>query len=112
MPLVTATAPVAATILVSPWVTFEQHARSFETNQYCDLLSAGGLADWSTSYLGGAERDPYNTPLSAPTGWWKDAPMGHVVVIAGQDEIFVDDDESFAKNLKVDFNFYHSMGLY
>ncbi len=44
--------------------------------------------------------DPYNQPIMAGPEWWKGLPVRDVLVVAGSDEILVDDIVEFAAVLE------------
>lgn len=88
-------------LLLSPWVTFAQEAPAMIKNEGKDVLEKLVLQRWSTSFLGKAEVDNYNTPLNAKPDWWQQMPVREICVLAGKDEIFRDDIELFVENLKV-----------
>lgn len=88
-------------ILLSPWVTFDQSAESFRRNKQKDCLSVPGLKECSDAFMGDAPNDNYNTPLGAPSDWWQNTPADRFIVLAGKDEVFIDDIERFVEKLKV-----------
>ncbi|KAI1413040.1 Alpha/Beta hydrolase protein [Hypoxylon sp. FL1857] len=87
-------------LLLSPWVTFDQSAEAFDRNKMKDCLSLQGLKSWSRALMGSAPDDNYNTPLDAPSDWWQDIKAGKVLILAGEDELLVDDIMLFAEKLK------------
>ncbi|KAE8331415.1 alpha/beta-hydrolase [Aspergillus sergii] len=91
---------LAGLVLLSPWVTFTTTSHSIRKNQYRDILAAPVLNNWSAIFKGTAQRDSYLEPLSAPADWWRSLPVGKVQIIAGTDEVFVDDIEKFAEQLE------------
>jgi hypothetical protein len=101
IPGVASNEALKATILISPWVTFETTALSFTRNRYKDALDAAAITQWSKNYIGDKAIDGYVCPLMAPEGWWKGAKTGDICVIAGAEELFVDDIDRFVKVLKV-----------
>lgn len=93
--------PLAGTFLISPWVTYKRTSRSMSTNLYKDCLSPTALQTWGDAYVGGVDLDPYNCPLEASAGWWSEVKTKQITVIAGRDEIFCSDIESFVQMLEV-----------
>lgn len=69
------------------------------TNRQRDILGIPVVNAWARLFKGNAPSDPYLEPLLAPEDWWKDFPAAKVQVLAGKEEIFVDDIESFTKRL-------------
>ena len=51
--------------------------------------------------MGTAIRDNYNSPLDAPVDWWSTLPASRILLVAGADELFVDDIVEFAHKLSV-----------
>lgn len=70
-------------------------------NRHKDLLSIGVLKSWSEMFQANRPSDNYLDPLHAPSTWWENLPVGDVLITAGADEIFVDDDGQFADILRV-----------
>jgi acetyl esterase/lipase len=90
--------------LISPWVTFDTvTSKSFQRNKYKDGLSVEALEEWSSAYRGQAPKNQlfYQEPLAAPPQWWRSVPVQEFLVVAGADEVFVDDICEFANKLMV-----------
>jgi acetyl esterase/lipase len=99
----------AGAALVSPWVELEKPSfPSFYSSEEAeekgqgdggggggggkrDIITPDSLAYWARNLLGGAEADPWNSPLSAPREWWADLPVEEVLVTYGGAELFRDD---------------------
>lgn len=95
------TGQFAGAALLSPWVTFNTTGtKSMKTNQNMDLLALSVLDNWSALFQGGAPTDYYLEPLDAPLDWWAGLPVQDILVTAGADEVFRDDIEQFAAQLK------------
>jgi acetyl esterase/lipase len=97
-------------VLISPWVSFDTvSSQSIRRNKYKDTLAVEVLDEWPSAYRGNAPEDRvvYLKPLNAEPEWWRNVPVQEFLVVAGADEIFVDDICKFAKRLKVCF-FYPS----
>ncbi|KAI1130677.1 Alpha/Beta hydrolase protein [Nemania abortiva] len=86
-------------LLVSPWVGLDIAAPSFKANSRKDCLSVPGLRSWTTAFMGDAHMDNYNSPLGAPAEWWKDIQADSVLILAGSDEVLLDDILAFAEKL-------------
>jgi hypothetical protein len=95
-------------LLLSPWATFAQTARSFLRNKLKCGLSQSGLKAWSDAFMGTSKVDNYNNPLGAQPNWWHGSPVGRIIIVGGQDELIVDDIEQLAQNMKV----YHPRFAY
>jgi len=93
-------------LLISPWVDFSHTAPSFARNKGKDCIDVRTLDRWARNYLGGAPADPYNQPLTAPRGWWSElgAWVTDVLVVAGSDEIMVDDVVRLVEVLRRDWS--------
>jgi len=91
-------------LIISPWATLETSADSYQTNKQNDFLSAAALAYWAQNFLGGANADPWNTPLMVPPEWWSDVPVDDILVLYGDHEVFRDDIDSLGEILKVQWN--------
>jgi acetyl esterase/lipase len=89
------------TIILSPWVTFEQDSTSMRTNSQKDVVDAVALKTWSDSFMNNAKNDYYTDPKSAPASWWDGLKVGDICLMAGRDELFVDDIEALAETMKV-----------
>lgn len=88
-------------IILSPWVTFDQDSASMKSNAQKDVVERVALKTWSDSFMGNARRDSYNDPKSAPSSWWKGLKVSDICLMAGRDEIFVDDIKALSETMKV-----------
>jgi acetyl esterase/lipase len=89
----------AGIALLSPWVTFDTNSDSMRANRISDVIAIPSLNKWASIFRGDAASDPYLEPLSAPENWWQSFPARNVLLLAGADEVFVDDIQHFAKQL-------------
>lgn len=78
-------------LLLSPWVNIDTSAASMTANKEKDILVAGCLDRWRGAYIGAAEADPWNAPLSAPISWWEGSKVEEFFVLLGDDELLRDD---------------------
>ncbi|KAJ9617862.1 hypothetical protein H2204_013389 [Knufia peltigerae] len=103
VPEVALSGNLGGALFVSPWVTFDQSAPAFKKNYYRDGLGLEALKTWSDNFMAGAQPDNYNTPLDAPAEWWKGIKVGDgdVAIVAGANEILVDDIREFKDHVKV-----------
>ncbi|KAK3303686.1 Alpha/Beta hydrolase protein [Chaetomium strumarium] len=97
----------AGAALVSPWVELGKPSFSLSSASGMgessssggggggggkrDIVTPESLAYWARNLLGGAEADPWNSPLLAPREWWADLPVDEVLVTYGGAELFRDD---------------------
>ena len=101
LPALSSASPIKGLQLISPWVTFELASPSVTRNMFKDNLSIGTLEIWGAAYTKGTTQDEYTTPLKSKPEWWREMKVKSISVIAGQDELFVDDIEHFVKIVKV-----------
>jgi hypothetical protein len=45
--------------------------------------------------------DPYSQPITAPELWWENLGVEKMVIVAGGDEVFIDDIRVFEKKLRL-----------
>lgn len=100
-PAVSLSNNLAGVFLISPWVTFDQNSEAFRRNVKKDGLNASALRIWSNNLMGKSARDNYNHPKDAPAEWWKGLKADHVGIVAGADEILVDDIREWVETIKV-----------
>lgn len=97
---------LAAALLISPWVEFSTHAPAFKRNAWKDILPIALVDRWSGKFMGGAPRDSYNSPLTAPRDWWSglNGILSKVYVCGGSDEVLIDDIIKFKDILQGEWN--------
>ncbi|KAH8659975.1 Alpha/Beta hydrolase protein [Xylariales sp. PMI_506] len=78
-------------LLLSPWVTFSLDAPSIKSNFNKDYILTQRTKWCSDVFVGDTPEDNYTTPLNAPSKWWIDMPVDHVLVLGGGDEVMIDD---------------------
>ncbi|KAH0558472.1 hypothetical protein GP486_004868 [Trichoglossum hirsutum] len=106
VPKVESTENFRGAALLSPWVTFDIGAPAMKTNRYKDCLKDKTLQYWGDQFMGKAKADPYNQPLTASSDWWSALAVDEILIVAGADEIMIDDIQEFAKKLEVNNNHY------
>jgi acetyl esterase/lipase len=94
-----------ALVLTSPWVSFSTAAPAFTRNVTKDLITIYTGRKWSVAFMGSEppheeNADAYNQPIMAPAEWWTGLPVEEVLIVAGKDEILVDDIEAFVGVLR------------
>lgn len=77
-------------ILMSPWISFKTTWPSMTRNLDKDIDSLDALHEWSSDYLSGRASDNYVEPILAPRDWWTTAPVNRTLVVAGENEVFLD----------------------
>lgn len=82
--------PLRGMILMSPWTSFKTTWPSMTRNLDKDIDSLDALHEWSSDYLNGRTSDNYVEPILAPREWWTAAPVSKTLVVAGENEVFLD----------------------
>ncbi|KAM0158616.1 hypothetical protein ACHAPG_004033 [Botrytis cinerea] len=102
VPRVSFSEPLDGAVLLAPWVTFATSSKSFETNEYKDLLHPSAIKVWSSEYQASAPSDNYIEPLYASSSWWSrlSTTVSSILILAGEHEVFVDDVKAFMDNLQ------------
>ncbi|THV55184.1 hypothetical protein BGAL_0012g00220 [Botrytis galanthina] len=102
IPRVHLSEPLDGAVLLAPWVTFDTGSKSYERNEYKDLIHPAAIKVWSSDYQASAPSDNYIEPLYASSSWWSRLPtaVSSILIVAGEDEVFVDDVKAFADNLQ------------
>lgn len=88
-------------IQLSPWLSFDTSWPSMKFNASRDIDSTHTLKHWASQYLNGRVPDSYSEPVLAPSEWWKDAQVERTLVVAGEDEMFIDGAKAWMKSFKV-----------
>ncbi|KAI9766005.1 MAG: hypothetical protein M1840_007012 [Geoglossum simile] len=101
VPKIESTENFRGTLLLSPWVSLDISAPAMKVNQNKDYLKDVTLKYWGDRFMGAAKVDPYNQPLTAPSDWWSALNVNEILVVAGRDELLVDDIRDFTKKLEV-----------
>ncbi|KAH0537355.1 hypothetical protein FGG08_005834 [Glutinoglossum americanum] len=101
VPKIEATENFRGAALLSPWVTFDISAPSMKLNQNKDCLKDTVLQYWGDQFMGEAKADPYNQPLTASSDWWSALTVDEILIVAGRDELLIDDIREFAKKLEM-----------
>ncbi|KAJ5771853.1 hypothetical protein N7520_002382 [Penicillium odoratum] len=86
---------------VSPWVTFDTATSdSMQRNKNKDILTVPMLSASVSAFRGQTScNNYYMEPLAADAEWWRDVPVKRFLILAGADEMFVDDISQFAAKL-------------
>jgi len=102
IPKVRLAEPLDGAVLLAPWVTFATESKSFEKNKYKDLIHPTAIKIWSHAYQSSSPSDNYIEPLYASATWWTRLPAAvkDILVVAGENEVFVDDVKAFASKLE------------
>jgi len=51
--------------------------------------------------MGSSAKDDYNSPSAAPADWWQGVKVESLGIVAGAEEILVDDIRTIAEKMKV-----------
>ncbi|KAI9646812.1 hypothetical protein NHQ30_004811 [Ciborinia camelliae] len=102
IPRVRLTEPLSGAVLLAPWVTFGTDSKSFQANKYKDLLDPTAIKLWSGEFQSSSPSDNYIEPLYSSPSWWTRLPTAvtSILIIAGENEIFIDDIKAFAGKLQ------------
>ncbi|KAH6874361.1 putative epsilon-lactone hydrolase [Thelonectria olida] len=90
VPKLKAQTPLKGMILMSPWISFDITWPSMTRNLHKDIDSLDTLREWSSDYVNGRASDNYLEPILAPRDWWMSAPVNRTLVVAGENEVFLD----------------------
>lgn len=93
-------APFSGAVMISPWVAPKPSSTSAQDSDQVDVLTEASLAYWAKNFLGDADLDPWNNPLTAPEDWWSSLPVGKILVTYGGKELLRDDAETLCKILQ------------
>lgn len=102
IPRVSLSAPLRATILISPWVSFDTTWESFRKNAGSDIFDARALKRWSQGFMGAAPSDAYAEPLTADPDWWRGLHglTSEALVWGGGGEVLIDGIREFYWKIK------------
>lgn len=64
-------------------------------------MAPAALIKWSKAFLGSSLRDNYTHPVDAPAESWKGIHAEKVAVVAGANELFVDDIRTLVERVRV-----------
>lgn len=88
----------AKCILISPWVSLDRKAPSFETNKKRDVITRGKV-EWYAKRWRGDHSDLFTDPIKAPVDSWKTI-LPTTLVISGELELFIDDIKEICEKFK------------
>ncbi|KAF2239222.1 alpha/beta-hydrolase [Viridothelium virens] len=90
--------PLAAALLISPWVSFSLDWRSVDANVLKDVIAVPLLVRMAAQFMGGAPPDAYNQAVLAPKGWFEgsEGVVRRVWVYGGRWELLMDSIEKVA----------------
>ena len=91
---------LAGAVIVSPWLNLHEMPETMRTCERPDMLDTKALAYWAKNFLAGAPSDYWNDPLTAPTEWWSDLPVGDIFLTFGSDELLHDGDARLGEILQ------------
>jgi acetyl esterase/lipase len=80
-------------------------APAITRNATKDLITTYTGRKWSAAFMGSEapheeNADTYNQPIMVPAEWWTGLPVEEVLIVAGKDEILVDNIETFTGVLR------------
>jgi acetyl esterase/lipase len=97
---------LAGICLICPFLSFDYHKKSYIANAPRDYLQLKDVKEFNTNFKSPglsdeeAIEDSALSPLDAPKGWWKSAPVEKILLTAGVREVFLDDIVAFSRRLK------------
>lgn len=93
--------------VVSPWVTFDTATSdSMRINKNKDILTFPMLSASASAFRGQTSyNNYYMEPFAANPEWWRDVPVKRFLILAGADEMFVDDISQFVAKIGVCYPF-------
>lgn len=108
IPKVHLASPLLGAVLISPWVSFDTTAPSFERNKWKDCIGIEAGKKWSTAFMAcpwphSEASDFYNQASTAPSEWWEGLKVGSVLITAGAEEVLLDGIREFSKTLSKGF---------
>lgn len=93
--------PLKAIVVIAPWVSFGTTWPSVRQNIHKDIDALDTIQTWSRMYLNGRPSNPYTEAILAPDGWWDNAKVEQVLVVAGDDEILVGPIDAWVTKFRV-----------
>lgn len=108
IPALTLPNKIHGAMLLSPWVSFNNHTPAFTTNAEKDCFDGRSLHRWSSAFLGSESPyagDFYSEPVTAPASWWEDVAsvLSEAFIWGGGNEILIDGIEEFARRFQKGF---------
>jgi acetyl esterase/lipase len=105
VPRLTLSSDLCGLVVLAPWVSFNTTIDSFTRNKYKDYIALPGGHRWSAAFMGtpwphSSNADPYNQAVMAPESWWEDVKVQEILVVAGDEEVLIDDIKVWANVLK------------
>jgi len=88
-------------VVMSPWVDFRNAGPTYQQNQMHDPVDVPTLRWWAKMYLNGKDDDFYNQPGRAPQEWWANLKVNDILILAGGNEMMVEDIRSLGEKIKV-----------
>lgn len=103
---ITLSEKLAGICLICPFLSFDFEKKSYVYNAGRDYLQLAHMEEFNGNFRPegfsdvDAIKDPALSPLDAPKGWWKRAPVERILLTAGVWEVFLDDIVAFSGRLK------------
>ncbi len=106
--------PLKGVVMSSPWTNLYCTGTNYEQKKMQDPVPPSIIRLWAESWLGNATEDYYNYPAKAPASWWQGLMVREVLIVAGGDEMMLDDIQNLGHLLKVPLpnNLCSLMSLY
>lgn len=91
---------LAGLLLISPWVSFETKANSYEENKLRDIFTLPVVDQLIPPYVHPGERNNWSEPSLADASWWIGMPVRKILNVYGSYEMFKDDIAVFGRTLE------------
>lgn len=85
---------LAGLLAVSPRTCTDTRAESFQRNAHKDIVSVQSTEFFAAQWA--PVKEVWASPVLAAPSFWAAAPVGRVLLLAGGDEVYVDDIRAFA----------------
>jgi acetyl esterase/lipase len=91
---------LAGLLLISPWVSFEKNANSYEDNKLRDIVIVPCIDQLIPDYVHPGDRNNWSEPSLAEPSWWSGIPVRKILNVYGAYELFRDDIAIFGRTLE------------
>ena len=75
VPKVQLSEPLAAAVLISPWISFKTDDESWKRNATSDMLPPEAAHRWASLFLGDKQADEYSEPIRADEKFYSGLPQ-------------------------------------
>lgn len=82
VPKVELSEPLAAAVLISPWISFKTDDDSWKRNATADMLPPEAVYRWRSLFLGDKQADEYSEPIRADANFYSGLPQVSSILTA------------------------------